>query len=87
LPLLKEEIIGEGNFGADYAKLSFRNGSLLDIMTPLNSTRGNRATAGILDEFRQFLIVDAEKVEFYFKKIYLISGGEMNDWIHISNYK
>jgi hypothetical protein len=24
----------------------------MDIMSPLNSTRGNRATAGILDEFR-----------------------------------
>ena len=52
LPLLKEEIIGEGNFGNDYVKLTFRNGSLMDIMSPLNSTRGNRATAGILDEFR-----------------------------------
>lgn len=33
-------------------KLTFRNGSLLDIISPLNSSRGNRATAGILDEFR-----------------------------------
>jgi hypothetical protein len=24
----------------------------MDIMSPLNSTRGNRANAGILDEFR-----------------------------------
>jgi hypothetical protein len=24
----------------------------MDIMSPLNSTRGNRATAGIRDEFR-----------------------------------
>lgn len=52
-PLLKKEIVGEGNFGNDYVKLSFRNGSLLDIMSPLNSTRGNRATCGIIDEFRQ----------------------------------
>ena len=52
LPLLKNEIIGEGNFGTDYVKLSFKNGSALDIMSPLNSTRGNRATCGILDEFR-----------------------------------
>lgn len=52
MPLLKEEIIGDGNFGPDYVKLSFRNGSIMDIMSPLNSTRGNRATAGILDEFR-----------------------------------
>lgn len=52
LPLLKAEIVGEGNFGADYVKLDFRNGSLMDIMSPINSTRGNRATAGILDEYR-----------------------------------
>jgi hypothetical protein len=52
LPLLKCEIVGEGNFGNDYVKLSFRNGSMMDIMSPINSTRGNRATAGILDEFR-----------------------------------
>ena len=52
LPLLKAEIVGEGNFGADYVKLEFRNGSLMDIMSPINSTRGNRATAGILDEYR-----------------------------------
>lgn len=52
LPLLKAEIVGDGNFGADYVRLSYRNGSLLDIMSPLNSSRGNRATAGIIDEFR-----------------------------------
>ena len=52
MPLLKDEIVGDGNFGPDYVKLSFRNGSIMDIMSPLNSTRGNRATAGILDEFR-----------------------------------
>lgn len=52
LPLLKDEIVGDGNFGPDYVKLTFRNGSIMDIMSPINSTRGNRATAGILDEFR-----------------------------------
>ena len=52
LPLLKEEIVGEGNFSNDYVKITFRDGSFLDIMTPLNSTRGSRATAGIMDEFR-----------------------------------
>ena len=33
--------------------ISFRNGSIMDVMSPINSTRGNRATAGILDEYRQ----------------------------------
>ena len=51
-PLLQDEIIGGGNFGNDYVRLTFKNGSLFDVMTPLNSTRGNRATCGILDEFR-----------------------------------
>lgn len=52
-PLLKSEIVGEGNFGSDYCLLTFRNGSQLTVMTPINSTRGNRATAGIIDEYRQ----------------------------------
>lgn len=39
-PLLKKEIVGEGNFGADYCLLTFRNGSQLTVMTPINSTRG-----------------------------------------------
>ena len=51
-PLLKEEIIGNGNFGSDYITLNYKNGSQFTIMTPLNSTRGNRANCGILDEYR-----------------------------------
>ena len=62
LPLLKREIVGEGNFGADYVKLLFRNGSVLDIMSPLNSTRGNRATAGIVDEFRDHSAEDINEI-------------------------
>ena len=69
-PLLKSEILGEGNFGADYCLLSYRNGSQLTIMTPINSTRGNRATAGIIDEYRQFKThLKFEKVEFFIKKL------------------
>lgn len=30
-PLLKKEIVGEGNFGGDYVKLTFRNGSVFDV--------------------------------------------------------
>ena len=72
MPLLKEEIIGDGNFGNDYVKLTFRNGSALDIMSPLNSTRGNRATVGILDEFRQNMLRISEKVEFLIRKTHLL---------------
>ena len=39
-PILKKEIIGEGNFGGDYVKLSFRNGSVFDVVSALDSQRG-----------------------------------------------
>lgn len=71
-PLLKDEIIGGGNFGNDYVRLTFKNGSLFDVMTPLNSTRGNRATCGILDEFRQNMSRISEKVEFFIRKTHLL---------------
>lgn len=61
-PLLKDEIIGGGNFGNDYVRLTFKNGSLFDVMTPLNSTRGNRATCGILDEFRDHDVDDINEI-------------------------
>jgi hypothetical protein len=54
--------VGEGNWGSDYIKLTFRNKSLLDVMTPLNSTRGNRATAGIIDEFRDHNASDISEI-------------------------
>lgn len=53
-PPLKWEIITE-NYGADYVKLELRNGSILDIITPLNSSRGQRATFGVIDEYRLIL--------------------------------
>ena len=54
--------------GTGYMTLTFRNGSIMDILTPLASTRGNRATAGIIDEYRQIKINDSEKVEFFIIK-------------------
>lgn len=66
LPLLKNEIIGEGNYGADYVRLTFKNGSFLDVMSPINSTRGNRATAGIIDEFRQKIFIYNRKIVEFF---------------------
>lgn len=61
-PLLKEEVLGDGNMGAGYMTLTFRNGSIFDVMTPLNSTRGNRATAGILDEYRDHSADDISEI-------------------------
>lgn len=51
LPALKWEIEKE-NYGADYTTIVFKNGSEFSIMSALNSTRGQRATFGIIDEFR-----------------------------------
>ena len=36
-PLLKNEIVGDGNFGADYVRLTFRNGSIFDVVSALNT--------------------------------------------------
>lgn len=51
-PLLKKEIIGDGNFGKDYVKLTFRNHSVLDIVGALDTTRGGRRHGGLVDEIR-----------------------------------
>lgn len=51
LPMLKSEIAVE-NYGTDYIKIIFRNKSSFVVVTPLNSSRGQRATVGIIDEFR-----------------------------------
>lgn len=51
-PLLKKEIIGDGNFGKDYVKLKFRNKSELDIVGALATTRGGRRNGGLIDEIR-----------------------------------
>lgn len=48
LPLLKKEIIGEGNFGKDYVTLNFRNGSIFDVVGALDSERGGRRHGQIL---------------------------------------
>lgn len=54
LPILKWEVDKE-LYGADYTTIKFKNGSEFSIMSPLNSTRGQRATFGIIDEYRFYL--------------------------------
>jgi hypothetical protein len=55
---LRKEIIGgdisdmPGNFGKDYITLTFKNHSVLDIVGALDSTRGGRRNAGLIDEVR-----------------------------------
>jgi hypothetical protein len=62
LPLLKLELIGEGNYGVDYVRLSYRNGSIFDVVSPLNSQRGGRRHGGILDEYRDHSPEDLNEV-------------------------
>lgn len=50
--MLKKEIIGEGNYGKDYVTLTFRNGSILDVVGALETTRGGRRNGGLIDEVR-----------------------------------
>ena len=53
LPLLKKELVGERyNAGADYVKLTFRNGSVFDVVAALDSQRGGRRHFGLIDEVR-----------------------------------
>ena len=55
-PLLRKEIVGgdisdtPGNFGKDYMTLTFKNGSVLDVVGALDSTRGGRRHCGLIDE-------------------------------------
>lgn len=55
-PLLKNEIKEEngkrGNFGKDYVKLNFLNGSVFDVVGALDTTRGGRRNCGLIDEVR-----------------------------------
>ena len=53
-------------------KLTFKNNSIFDVVSPLNSTRGGRRNAGIIDEFRQNILKISEKVEFLIRKTHLL---------------
>ena len=50
-PLLKEEVLSH-NFTADLVRITFKNGSVFDIVAAQNATRGGRRHAGIIDEVR-----------------------------------
>ena len=60
-PLLKEEIEKE-NYGSDYVYLKFHNGSEFMVITPLGSSRGNRANCGVIDEYRDHLPNDIAEI-------------------------
>lgn len=52
-PLLRNELVGGTfNSGADYLKMTFKNGSVFDVVAALDSERGGRRNAGLIDEVR-----------------------------------
>lgn len=61
-PLIRLEVVGgditdtPGNFGKDYVTLKFRNGSQLDVVGALDTTRGGRRHGGLIDEVRRICI-------------------------------
>lgn len=50
-PLLEKEIFSK-NFSGDYVRVTFRNGSIFDVCAAIDSTRGGRRNAGLIDEYR-----------------------------------
>lgn len=56
-PVLENEL-RHHTFQKDYVKLTFQNGSMLDIVAVQNSTRGGRRHGGLVEEV---ILVDGEK--------------------------
>lgn len=48
-PLLEEELISK-NMSNDYVRMTFKNGSIFDVVGIANSTRGGRRHAGLIEE-------------------------------------
>lgn len=57
-PILHREI-KHHHFSKDYVKLTFQNGSKMDIVAVQNSTRGGRRHAGLIEEA---ILVDGQKL-------------------------
>lgn len=57
-PILHREI-KHSQFSKDYVKLTFQNGSKMDIVAVQNSTRGGRRHAGLIEET---ILVDGQKL-------------------------
>lgn len=57
-PLLRKEVVGgdisdrPGNYGKDYVQLTFKNGSVFDVVGALESTLGGRRHGGLIDEIK-----------------------------------
>jgi hypothetical protein len=65
-PLLKKEVVGlgdtPGNFGKDYVKLTFKCGSVFDVVGTTDSTRGGRRHSGLIDEIRDHDAIEISEI-------------------------
>ena len=88
-PLLRREIVGgeisstPGNFGKDYVTLKFRNGSILDVVGAIDSTRGGRRHGGLIDEIRKIV----SKKFTFIDETSLISEVSKNEMLYLFYYK
>ena len=88
-PLLRREIIGgetsatPGNFGKDYVTLKFRNGSVLDVVGAIDSTRGGRRNGGLIDEIRKIVSKNCTFID----ETSLISEVSKNEMLYLFYYK
>lgn len=57
-PILQREV-KHSQFSKDYVKITFHNGSKLDIVAVQNSTRGGRRNAGLMEEV---ILIDGQKL-------------------------
>jgi len=77
-PLLKKEIIGEGNFGKDYVTLSFRNHSQFDVVGALDTTRGGRRHGfGFIFDLLKFYSFSEESLLIYRRQYGGIEYGRL----------
>lgn len=58
-PLIRREVVGgdvsdvPGNFGKDYVRITFKNGSVFDVVGTTSATLGGRRHSGLIDEVKE----------------------------------
>lgn len=81
-PLLEKEIISK-NFTTDLVRLTFRNGSVFDIVAAQNAQRGGRRHSGIIDEVRKFCM---KFLDFILRINTFYLGGKENGMLYLFNH-
>ena len=81
-PFLRGEVVGTGdcpgNFGKDYVKLTFKNGSVFDVVGTTDSTRGGRRNAQNIISVDHPNLLDWDSI----KNTYII-GDDISERIFI----